>query len=61
MCLSLLASSAGGTKISNWSAFQSVSNHVVRAKGNKLDDTSKVKFAHVMSVNIDKLGVLPVD
>ena len=35
--------------------------HNVRAEGNKLDDTSKGKFANVVCANIDMSGVLPED
>ena len=41
--------------------FQSVSDHVVRTEGDKLDDTSKGKFTDVVSANVDVSGLFTVD
>ena len=46
----------------SWQALcQSVSYHVVRAKRDKLDETSKDEFTDVVPTNVDVSGVLSAD
>jgi hypothetical protein len=49
-------------KSRSWHAFrQSVSDHVVRTKRDKLDETSKGKFMDVVSANVDVSGLFAAD
>ena len=46
----------------SWQALcQSVSHHIVRAKRDKLYETSKGEFADVVPTNVDVSGVLSAD